>query len=505
MKEDKSIDRLTFLAEKYNIFDDSKEGLRDIVEHLTAKRNLVTILSTKNDVVFALVSHKALDLEGNPLNDKNFESLSDQDNKLDSKVELDLMCLQYGPNKLRVDISFDVFDKMVSADPTKNKMYTQWMLTTFTRYIKNGETDEAERFYTEDLPLAEDYLKIFEKNKRKKKFKELAANSFILKGVTDPSDINQYKSLSQLYDAVDPFIDKDPSNIEKLIQRFVDDGKAEIPVRDRKFTLYIPKCEEASLIFGEFVGWCTAKKRGDMFNYYRSGANHRRPGGGESDIYIVIDNRFFTGELKTHYLYQIHFESNQVKDRIQSSESHNFFENVIMKSEGISNFFYKELTEIAKSKSKYGSVTNNIYVDFLVKFGWTEALFEIIEEYTPIIRFVNRDVPKLPDMSKFKNLTTLVIKDAKLYELHPSIGSLSSLQELLIPNNKLTSIPKEIGKLKNLVFINIIGNKIMYIPDEIKYLDKSNGGNLHRIAFNPEEIGEANYRKLKELLPSTKM
>lgn len=482
MKEDKSIDRLAFLAEKYNVFDDSEEGLQDIMDHLTAKAYMVTTLMSKTDDIFALASYKAIDNEG--------------------------YVIDASKQKARVDVSLVVFNKMVNADPSKNKMYTQWMLEVFTRYIKDGEYDEAERFFTEDLPLAEEYLNIFEKNKRKKKFKELNSNNFALKGVKDPTNINQYKSLSQLYDAVDPFIEKDPSNMEKLINKFVEEGKAEVPVRDRKFTVYIPKCEEASLIFGEFVGWCTAKKRGDMFEHYRSSDKYKKPNGEKSDIYIVIDNRFFTGALKTHYLYQIHFESNQVKDRIQSNESHKFFENVMLQSEGVSNFFHEVLTDMAKMNNMKRGVslnTNNVYIDYLIKFGWTEALFDIIEDYTPIIRFVNRDVPKLPDISKFKNLTTLIIKGAKLHELHPSIGNLHELQELLIPNNKITALPKEIGKLKNLVIMNIIGNKIDMIPDEIKYLDKTNGGSLHRIAFKREEIGEANYQKLKQLLPSTKM
>ena len=108
-------------------------------------------------------------------------------------------------------------------------------------------------------------------------------------------------------------------------------------------------------------------------------------------------------------------------------------------------------------------------------------------------------------MSKFKNLNTLIICNSGLREIHPSIGELTSLEELLLPNNSLTELPSEIGKLKNLIFININGNKITKIPDEIKYLDKTNGGNLYRISFNRDEIGEANYNKLKELLPTTKI
>jgi hypothetical protein len=72
-------------------------------------------------------------------------------------------------------------------------------------------------------------------------------------GITDFTDINQYKSLAQLFDAVDPFIEKDASAIERTMQRFVDIGQAVIPVKDRKFTLFIPKSTEANVVFDNFA------------------------------------------------------------------------------------------------------------------------------------------------------------------------------------------------------------------------------------------------------------
>ena len=296
--------------------------------------------------------------------------------------------------------------------------------------------------------------------------------------------------------------------MERLMSEFVDSGKAEMPVRDRKFTLFIPKYKEASFIFGEFTGWCTAKNSGGMFEHYRAKPEYRKPNGDKSDIYIIIDNRFFSGELKTNYLYQIHFESSQVKNRLQKGNSSNFYNDVIVNSEGISNFFYNELIEMAKGykdKKTFNNHKDNNYIKYLINFGWTEALFEIIESYTPIIRFNDRDIVRLPDMSRFSNLNTLIIKNCKLVNIDPSIGKLESLQELLLPNNNISELPKEVGNLKNLLFINIIGNRIKTIPDEIKYLDKSNGGSLHRIAFDADKISSDNYLKLKKLLPSTKM
>jgi Leucine-rich repeat (LRR) protein len=74
---------------------------------------------------------------------------------------------------------------------------------------------------------------------------------------------------------------------------------------------------------------------------------------------------------------------------------------------------------------------------------------------------------------------------------------------MVVRDNKLTTIPREIGNLKNLIFLNILGNRIIDIPDTIKYLDKSNGGKLHRVAVSIKDIGDENYNKLKRLLPNT--
>jgi hypothetical protein len=398
-----------------------------------------------------------------------------------------------------VYIASSVFDLMVESDPSKNKMYTQWMLNVFTKLIKNGDVDDAVRFAREDLPLAKEYLEIFEANKRKKRFREYCEKSFILKDIKDVTNINQYKSLSQLYDAVDPFIIRDPSEIELSLQRFVELGEAEIPVRDRKFTIFKPKTTEASVIFDKFVSWCTASPGNGMFKSYTQ--NNKKPNGENSDIYIVINNEFFNGELRDNYLYQIHFETSQVRNRKQASGS-NFVDDVLFESENVSNYFLNELTNLARME---GKVKKSKYVDYLVRFGWTEALFDLIDDFTPLIMFEDIELIKLSDMTKFTNLHSLVIVNTKLRELHDSVGSLSTLREMIIKNNKISKLPSTIGKLKNLIFLNLVGNQISYIPDEIKFLDESNGGSLFRLAVKREEIGENNYQKLKKLLPNVRM
>lgn len=462
-------DRLTFLAESFDVFEcDGEESVNKKIESLVKDGYTPKVIASRAGVVLAILSVK--------VNEK--ERITQT-----------------------ISVCSSVFADMIAADPTDNKMYLQWMLNLFVRLLKNKEKDGVEvatRFVVEDLPQANKYLSVFEDNKRKRKFKELCKGSYILMHVDDPTDINQYKSLSQLFDAVDPFIEKEPSALERTLQKFVDIGQAEIPVRDRKFTLFIPKTTEANVAFEDFANWCTARKGNGMFKNYTE--NYRKPNGDKSDIYIIIPNKFFEGETKE--LFQIHFETNQLKDR-QNGSNVSIFENVLSESEGITNFFYEELIGMAKEYKK--GIENNKYLDYLIKFGFAESLFELIDDSTPTIRFMTREIPKMPDISKFSNLDQLIICNAKMHELHPSIGRLSKLEMLVLTENKIKTLPKEIGLLKNLTFLNLIGNPIHDIPNDITYLDKSNGGSLHRIAVKEEDIGSENYQKLKQLLPTALM
>lgn len=455
-------DRLKFLSDKFDVFDTKLVGAK-IVKLNGDGFDVTKVTSDDNDCL-ALVSTIYVD-------DKLKKSFS---------------------------TSKYIFDIMVDSDPTPNKMYTQWMLTTFHRLLRSDKLVEAVRFAVEDLPLAKEYLQIFESNKRKQKFKNLCSGSYVLKDLTDPTDINQYKSLSQLFDAVDPFIIRDASGIERLLYKFVDSGQAEIGVRDRKYTVYIPLTRDASVVFDSFANWCTCKSGNGMFQHYTS--NYKIPNGKKSKIYIIINNEFFNGEVNDDTLYQIHFETNQVKDRKNSAQNCSLFDSVLMHSDGLSNYFHDELVGLSRLNKSIG---NNTYLNHLIKFGFSDSLFEVIEETTPIIIFRDREVPKMGDLSKFRNLETLEMHNTKLVSIHPSVFSLPNLEVMVVRDNKITELPREIGNLKSLVFLNILGNRITDIPDTIKYLDKSNGGKLHRIAVSIKDIGVENYDKLKRLLPNT--
>jgi Leucine-rich repeat (LRR) protein len=251
-------------------------------------------------------------------------------------------------------------------------------------------------------------------------------------------------------------------------------------------------------VFDSFANWCTCKEGNGMFNNYTT--NYKTPNGKKSKIYIIINNEFFNGELNDDTLFQIHFESNQVKNRKNTHQNTGIFDSVLIHSDGLSNYFHDELINLSKMVRSIG---NNTYLNHLIKFGFSDSLFEVIEETTPIIIFRDREVPKMGDLSRFKNLETLEMHNTNLVSIHPSVCSLPNLEVMVVRDNKLTTIPREIGNLKNLIFLNILGNRIIDIPDTIKYLDKSNGGKLHRVAVSIKDIGDENYNKLKRLLPNT--
>jgi Leucine-rich repeat (LRR) protein len=465
MIKDKVTDRLAYLAELFDIFEcDDEQQTKDKIISLEEEGYGVTPVTLK-------VSSELIGLISIKVNEKGRETK-------------------------KISVCASVFGSMLNSDPTENKIYLQWMLTLFSRLLKEPETyDVAVRLVEEDLPQALNYLALFEENKRKKKFKTLCKGNYSLVGISDPTNINQYKSLSQLFDSVDPFIERDASSIERTMKRYVDIGEAVIPVRDRNFTVYIPKSTEASVIFGDFANWCTARPGNGMFNSYIS---NKKPNGENSNIYIIIDNDFFNGTSKN--LYQIHFESSQVKDSRNASNV-SLYSEVLEKSDALKNFFYEELMGMAKTNST--SIEDNIYFKHLVKFGFAESLFELVSDDISLVKFTTMEIPKLPNISRFKNVDQFIITNASLRELHPSIGDLLKLELLSLPNNKINVLPKEIGKLLNLRFLNLNGNKNITIPDEIAKLDRSNGGSLDRLSIGLDDIGEINYKRLKELLPTT--
>lgn len=472
--KDELSERLEFLASSFEIFD-KEEALKVEPEVIKFKKFGSEVIKHNDTILaFKIVSPIEDATEKYPKGKRVFRG-----EKVSTKIR----------------ISDSVFADMVLADPTENKQFLKWMINVFVRLIKEGEIHEAINFATEDLEMANEYLKLFEANKRKKKFKEFCNKTHALKHIEDPSDLYQYKNLSQVFNAIDPFIERTVSDLERTMERFVEVGNGEIVFKDRLWTVFIPYDTDAACIAHKIAGWCTATPGNGMFRSY---TEQKTPAGNKSKLYIVFNNKLFKGESRE--LYQLHFESGQLMDYSNRNADSDFYNNVIRSSEGLDAYFKEELSKLAREENS--STGESKYINFLVKFGHTESLFEFIPEESLRINKRNQFIPSIPDMSKFQKLEAIVISGAKLDVVHPSLFKLPNLEMISLTDGNLTSLPIEIKYAKRVMLLNITGNKIVTIPDEIAELDKSNGGRLNVLIVNSDEIGDTNFKKLHDLLPN---
>jgi hypothetical protein len=151
------------------------------------------------------------------------------------------------------NIPEDIFQKLISSDPTSGSdklgKFSKWILK---QYQKNG-------LKLEDLYKVNEYLRTF-----------IKYNDRI-----EDKNINNYKTINDLYSVVAKFDEPDPINIytkeseKRISEKLINDGEAEIFYNDNKLLVVIPKTRGASCHFGKKTQWCTARDDdNNQFDYY---------------------------------------------------------------------------------------------------------------------------------------------------------------------------------------------------------------------------------------------
>ena len=174
-------------------------------------------------------------------------------------------------------IPHEQFLDIIAADPTsdveKDKMgkYSKWLLNLYKR----------KSMQYEDLYKAEKYLETFEKYINR----------------IENKDINKYRSLGDLYNAIRGFIDSDePTSRNDAIRQIKKD--AQKVFEDDTWLVVVPETMEAACYYGKNTQWCTAAEQSEnMFDSYNRKGN----------LYININK-------KTNEKYQFHFEEQEFKD-----------------------------------------------------------------------------------------------------------------------------------------------------------------------------------------------
>ena len=212
------------------------------------------------------------------------------------------------------DISDEAFDLIVKADPTSLSAqrigkYSKWLLKlyqTMPKYLQ-------EVFIKEDLYKATTYITALSNYKHLLPVKQ--------------RNIFNYKNLTDLYDAVNPFLTADAPITHGDEIKAIKQG-AEKVYEDERWTVIIPRTWEASQLYGAHTQWCTASNSSpNYFNRYS----------GEGPLFINIDKQ-------TNQKYQFHFESQSFMDERDYSISKPVFA-TINATEGLIQFYHNYVGE----------------------------------------------------------------------------------------------------------------------------------------------------------------
>lgn len=416
--------------------------------------------------------------------------------------------------KQSIKLTEAIFQDIVDADPSSNKQYVQWMIQVFLNHIKDEDIDQAVRFLAEDLPEANEFLGVFDKVKNKKVFKRSAPNR--PNAPQNVTDINQYNDLAHLYSVVSPFVgteddedDDGESKLWKKLKKYIDLGEARLAYRDNDVLVYTPLTIDSSCDpLGPLASWCTRREGNSYFDSYRR--NNPKPDGSLSDYYVVMPKKLFDGDDEGGvFPLQIHFESNQLHDKNNSSiERSGKLDEILSRFSGLRDFFKRELGALVEMDVTRGTgLMDSPYIKYLNKFGgkaedhisgeayeqgvanikklageqnvplqqnkylkWLMENTEGVEvtdfldpETTDRLDFSGMNIGTIPDLSKFKNLDAILAEGSNVNEM-PPISKLpldAPLTMMSFQNNNIKEAPLEgYEKLPNLFSINVKGNPI---------------------------------------------
>lgn len=173
--------------------------------------------------------------------------------------------------KARNDFGLPFFNSLVDADPSRNKVYLQWLINQC--FLKTSG-----RLLDEDVYKVKDALIVYDRIKRQ----------------FSKKDINQYKEYRDLVDEADKLSDSKSGKEIKKDEMTAAMKESEVVYKGSEGSIIIPKTEKASCILGRGTKWCTAATSRNMFQYYNRNGN----------LYIIQtrDNKkwqfhLYTGQL----------------------------------------------------------------------------------------------------------------------------------------------------------------------------------------------------------------
>lgn len=161
----------------------------------------------------------------------------------------------------------EIINALSKADPSPNKQFLQFIANMYV----------AKQFRIEDTDKIKKELELFNK----------------VKGKLEKKDINQYKSLDELYKATEKFTsDTEAQKSKKEVKKEIKAEGVKKIIDTPDFKVLVPTTEAAACFYGKGTKWCTAADKDNRFDYYNK----------QGTIYIIL-----AGDRK----FQLHYESDQ--------------------------------------------------------------------------------------------------------------------------------------------------------------------------------------------------
>ena len=254
------------------------------------------------------------------------------------------------------DIPEKDFFSIIQLDPTykpeqpdKMGKFGKWILSQYQRKLLKKE----------DFYKVKDYLHYFVKYYNKIQNK----------------DINQYKSIQDLFDVVKPFKEAEEKGDDIATSKSDEVRQIKQDVKkvyeDPNWLILIPLTKEAAIYYGKHTQWCTAATKSEnMFDYY----NNQGP------LYINIDKR-------NNRKYQFHFQSAQFKDENDRDIVDPVAETIGMDKSVIKKVYPNYILQLNEDSSII-SLTNGVYIkktDIFYIDSNTNERITIIKTNKPVL------------------------------------------------------------------------------------------------------------------------
>jgi len=184
-------------------------------------------------------------------------------------------------------IKREAFMEIIDLDPSKNKQYSEWILTIYAKG----------KFLMEDMGRMHEYLMLFDKCKHR-----LDENR---------RNIKNFKSIEDLYEAIMPYRNLSEEELMSNTQliRVKKLKGAEVLLDSERWKIIVPLTQEAAIQYGKGTTWCTASSYGS--NYFKTYTQDRARG---SRLYIIIDKTVDPRNDATNHKFQFHWETNQFQN-----------------------------------------------------------------------------------------------------------------------------------------------------------------------------------------------